>query len=178
MVAAYFFFDFNDLQKQEFENMLRSVISQLCLHHVGVPTKLNFLYETCTFQRRRPSKVEMYEALQALLLEFPVTYIIVDALDECRDWKNSLELLQNLRTEVESLHILVTSRPEREIEVTISSFVALQDFVCLQSTLVEKDILEYINHRWDHDTQFRRWSGDAEIQKEVEVSLMQKAQGM
>jgi hypothetical protein len=110
--------------------------------------------------------------------EFSDIFLILDALDECADRTQVIPMLQKLVGELKSMHIMVTSRRERDIDSLLESFVSQQHWICLQSSLVNEDIRRYIQHRWHHDIGFRRWKADTEIRKEVEVSLMHKAEGM
>ncbi|KAI9820909.1 MAG: hypothetical protein M1826_000823 [Phylliscum demangeonii] len=73
---------------------------------------------------------------------FSQTYIIVDALDECSDWDELLDVMQEIvEWKMSSLHLLVTSRKEKKIE---DRFHALQPvLIPLQSRQVDGDIRLY-----------------------------------
>lgn len=72
-----------------------------------------------------------------MIQEFPQTYIILDALDECADREGLMEVLEKIAGwKLQNLHLLVTSRKERDIERSLDRFVA----VCLHSELADKDI--------------------------------------
>jgi hypothetical protein len=47
MVTAYFFFDFNDAQKQDPELMLRSLLCQLLRRSVVIHKSVNALFSSC-----------------------------------------------------------------------------------------------------------------------------------
>jgi hypothetical protein len=42
--------------------------------------------------------------------------------------------------QLQNLHLLVTSRRERDIESSLEGFINLQNRICLQSGLVDRDI--------------------------------------
>jgi hypothetical protein len=83
---------------------------------------------------------------------FDETYIILDALDECRERQ---ELLDDIETfaewRTERLHILATSRREKEIEERIEPLIHDQGRICIQSALVNDDIRAYTHERLQTD---------------------------
>ncbi|PVH69880.1 ankyrin [Cadophora sp. DSE1049] len=110
-----------------------------------------------------------------MLGEFKETFIILDALDECKERKELLLLLKNLNSwGTGKLHILVTSRRERDIEETLESLVTSE--ICLQSALVNVDIHTHISERLQNDSNLKRWP--ANVRGEIERTLMDGAQGM
>jgi hypothetical protein len=183
-VVAYFFFDFNDPQKQVPELMVRSLIWQLLPQYVRVPTRFNTLLSSCDTEQRRPSLKELLEVLHQMMLEFPNVYILLDALDE-RPFKATearADLLDILKTmsawELQNLHILMTSRRERDIEKSLETFIRGQDSICLQSELVNRDIHMYVQKRLSNDEQLSKWRDDPTRRQDIETALMNGAHGM
>jgi hypothetical protein len=84
-VVAYFYFDFNDTQKQSPELMIRSLVSQLSQRCVKIPTMLETLFSSCENGQRQPSLDGLLEVMHYMVQEFPQSYIVLDALDECTD---------------------------------------------------------------------------------------------
>ncbi|KAF2178430.1 hypothetical protein K469DRAFT_438948, partial [Zopfia rhizophila CBS 207.26] len=82
-VVIYFYFDFNDVQKQDPEHMLRSLICQLSQQCVKIPTGLDTLFSSCENGQRQPSLDALLEVMQEMIQAFPQLYIVLDALDEC-----------------------------------------------------------------------------------------------
>jgi hypothetical protein len=113
-----------------------------------------------------------------MIQEFPQTFLVLDALDECGNRYAVLEYLEDLLRLKLKLHILVTSRPEQDIKWSLESVAMKESIVCLQNTLVDKDISRYVHETWSKDKALMRWKDDTEIQKEVEEHLMKKADGM
>ncbi|KAF1352921.1 hypothetical protein EJ07DRAFT_183099 [Lizonia empirigonia] len=58
-VVAYFDFDFNDVQKQDAELMLRSLVGQLSQRAADVPASLDALFSSCEDGKRQPSLNEL-----------------------------------------------------------------------------------------------------------------------
>jgi hypothetical protein len=76
------------------------------------------------------------------------------------------------------IHLLVTSRKEREIENSLQPLIDEGNAICLQSNLVDKDIQSYIDYRLSTDMKLKKWHQDSGIRQEIEGALMNKAQGM
>lgn len=178
-VTAYFFFDFNDTQKQDPELMLRSLICQLSQQSIEIPADLDALFSSCDNGHRQPLVDALLEVTRKVVQEFPQVYIVLDALDECT---HRVELMGMLETiagwQLENLHLLATSRKERDIESSIEGFVDDQSRICLQSELVDEDIKRYVQQRLSDDKNLVKWTKDAVIKQEIENALMTGARGM
>jgi hypothetical protein len=159
--------------------MIRSLISQLSRQCVEVPATLETLFSSCENGQRHSPLDDFLEVLQQILRGFPQSYIILDALDECTtraELMGILEIMTGWR--LEKLHILVTSRRERDIESSLEDFVDKQHTICLQSELVDKDIHTYIRQRLSEDKNLKKWQKDHEIRQEIETALVNGAHGM
>ena len=64
--VLYFFFDFNNVDKQQHEAMIRSLLSQLFMHCVSIPTVLEALYASCMDGERRPTFDALLETLHQM----------------------------------------------------------------------------------------------------------------
>jgi hypothetical protein len=73
------------------------------------------------------------------------------------------------------LHILATSRREKDIEEWLEPLVNDQEKICIQSALVNDDIRTYVHEKLQTDRKLK-WS--AKVQEEIEKSLMDGAHGM
>ena len=176
---AFFYFDFTDPRKQDPELMVCSLISQLSQQCVKIPAALVTLFSSCGKGGMRPSLNAALQVLHDMILEFPQTYVIVDALDECANRKELMDILRCIvGWKSEKLHILVTSREEGDIENSFQYFVDRQDMVCLHSKLVDPDIEVYIRQRLSEDERLQKWRKDTQIQEEIETALVKGAHGM
>ncbi|KAL8638995.1 MAG: hypothetical protein Q9228_003911, partial [Teloschistes exilis] len=110
--VLYFYFDFNDVEKQRHEKMIRSLIVQLFLQRTRTSQALEALYLSSMNGERQPTSETLLKTLQQML-GFEDTYIVIDALDECLERHELMENIEELtRWTGEKLHILITSRPE------------------------------------------------------------------
>ena len=107
------------------------------------------------------------------------TYIILDALDECEDRH---ELLTNLEQIISwknvNLHVLVTSRREIDIEEALTSFSSPRNRISIHGTPLNADIRAYVHERLQLDRKLKRRQKDLNMQREIEDTLMEKADGM
>lgn len=176
---AFFFFDFDDPDKRNPVKMVKSLLSQFLNSCDRVPDSLRSLYTVCNDGRRAASEHELLKVLKDTLELLPAPFVVLDALDECDDWNCLLDIIAEMQDwRKNSLHVLLTSRREAEIESTLEDLVLLDDRICLESRFVDRDIRTYVRERLARDKSFRRWQGDLEIHGEIESTLGRKAGGM
>jgi hypothetical protein len=178
-VTAYFYFDFNDAQKQDPELMLRSLLCQLLQRLSTIPKGVDALFSSCSNGKRQPSLHALLEVTPQVMHQFTHVYIVLDALDECTQ---RLELMSMLATVAEwqrdNTHLLMTSRKQRDIESSLESYVGEEYTICLQRDVVDKDIQQYVQQRLSDDKTLTKWNKDAVVRQEIEAALMQGARGM
>src|SRR5947207_809448 len=96
---AYFFFDFNDPAKQTVEGLLRSLVFQLAASVEPVPKILQTLYARHHEDRGCPTQPTLKEwtsVFQELLRSRAPFYIVIDALDECREEELLVDTVKSL----------------------------------------------------------------------------------
>jgi hypothetical protein len=124
--------------------------------------------------RQTPTNQSLVKALQKIVEALPRTYIILDALDECRERDELLEFPKEAAGwKLDNLHILVTSRPLKDIEEALDTVGARR--VCLQSQLVDQDIETYVRSRLRIEKALK-WPPS--VQGEIEHQLTKGACGM
>jgi Cdc6-like AAA superfamily ATPase len=180
----YFYFDFNDEGKQTLEGMVRSLMSQLYSKFGDTSEKLDSLFSSCEDGRRQPPRESLCKAFLHMIEQVKEVWIILDALDECCTRKGPPTegllswMREVLNSEQRSVHLLVTSRPEQDIESGIIEFAHNDNIVPIQSSLISDDIRAYIRTRVRKDNGLKRWRLHPEVQNEIETRLMEKADGM
>ncbi|CAN9184765.1 unnamed protein product [Alternaria alternata] len=80
--------------------------------------------------------------------------------------------------QLDNLHLLMTSRKERDIESSLKEYTRDEDAVCLQRDVVDQDIQRYVQQRLRVDKGLAKWNKDAVIRQEIEAALMGGARGM
>ena len=173
---AFFFFDGRDSQKdlQLHSKLIRSLISQLSdTQHGGITEKLADLYKRCG-EVRQPSDEQLQNVLRDILDRFSKAYIMIDALDECTDRKKTLNWVNNLLTDTNrnatNLHIVVTSRPERDIH---EIFVVLDPHSIDVGEANTKDIVEYL--KFQMESKFMKY--DENTRAKIMTELKEHAEG-
>jgi len=180
----YFYFDFNDSNKQTLKSMLSSLISQFCYKRVETLQQLDSLFSSCEDGRRQLTSESLCKTLLDMIGQVKEVWLVLDALDECstRKGKSTEGLLSWIRevlhSEQRNVHLLMTSRPEQDIESGIMEFAHNDDIMPIQSSLIGDDIRAYIRTRVREDNGLKRWRLQPEIQNEIETWLMEKADGM
>jgi Cdc6-like AAA superfamily ATPase len=180
----YFYFDFSDIHKQTLDNMVRSLISQLYSACENTRKRLDSLFASCEDGRRQPTCESLCLALLQLIDPLKDVYIVLDALDECstRTGSHTKGLLSWIKelmgSSQRNIHLLVTSRPEHDIQSKLSNLVHEENIIPIQSDLVSDDIQAYIHTRVRQGEGLKRWREQLEVQEEIEAALTLKANGM
>ena len=182
---AYFYFDFEDVDKQSFRNFLQSLLIQLSDCSDAFCDILSQLYMEHDNGRRQPSDKDLLRCLKEMLTlshHCPV-YLIIDALDECPDTSDVpstrekvLDLVKELvNLELSSLRICVTSRPEVDICDALDSLTS-QKFSLQDELGQKKDIADYIRSVvYFGSSKLMRWR--QEDKEHVIETLSERADG-
>ncbi len=177
--AAYFFFDFNDSEKQLSDRMVRSIVAQIFQQRADMSIALISLFFSSKNRRQPPTTDALLAVLQQMFQECGDIYIIFDALDECTDKLELLSVIEEIYSwKMGNLHFIVTSRQEKDIQESFDSLIGKDKQISIQSALVNDDIRAYVQERLKTDRQLRRWQSRSEVRQEIEDALMDKAAGM
>ncbi|KAN0115706.1 hypothetical protein V8E52_006652, partial [Russula decolorans] len=184
---AYFYFDFRDIKKQHWSDLVPSLLTQLSTQSSPCCDILSRLYSGHGNGAQQPND----DALKRCLIEMltlqdhhPI-YLIMDALDECPDTSEVpsprnriLWLLEELAgLQIPNLRICVTSRPEFDIrdflEPLTSRRVSLHD-----QSGQKQDIADYVRSvvYSKSELYMRRWR--KEDKEFVIERLSERADGM
>ena len=173
--VAYFYFDFNDLDKQRTDKLIRSLIVQLSAQCPHLSEPLQSAYSRSRDGQNQPTVDELTALLHQMVKGFNSTYIVLNALDECTNREDLFELIEALMSwNTNKLHVLATSRKESDIATSLETLVTCQ--LCIQSALVDADIRVYVLERLSSDPKLKKWPSD--VQKEIEDVLTRDANGM
>jgi hypothetical protein len=184
---AYFYFDFRDISKQHWRDLVPSLLTQLSARSGPRCDILSRFYSDHDSGARQPTDATLTRCLKEMLTlpdERPV-YLIMDALDECSNISGIpsprdqvLQLVKELiNLHVSNLHICVTSRPEVDIRDVLfplsSRRVSLHD-----QSGQKKDIEDYVRSVVYSDSEpiMRRWR--KEDKDLVIETLSEQADGM
>lgn len=193
IAVAYFYFDFNDGEKQKSDKMVRSLITQLCAQimedteKVGLVApslkklkELESTFSFCGSGERQPNAVQLMSILKDLFEDLGEIYVILDALDECSDQEELLGSIKEIQGwDPHQLHMLLTSRRLADLEEMLDELLEnSQDKICIQDALVNADISTYVHERLENDRKLKRWRDRPKVKEEIKLALMNKADGM
>lgn len=174
-LVGYFYFDFNDINKRLSQKLVRTLLFQFSSQNSFCYNSLRNLHSTCHNGQVEPKDNAMESLLHGIIEAAGTVFIIIDALDECADCDDLINLILVLmRRHKNNLHILFTSRPEREIVEGLLPEVAFE--IGIVSGAVEQDIGLYVKNRLKNDGKLRKWPD--RLQQEIRESLMNNAKGM
>ena len=181
LMLAYFYIDFNEDETQLPENMIRSLLKQICCQCPSAAQSFHSLYSSCANGTKQPNLDELLLVLHGLLnnKKDGEAFFVIDALDECKEREKLLGLLGRIQEQkYPKLHILVTSRQELDIEEALEPMTNHETRICIQSELVQGDILTYIHDRLENDNSLKRFKRHPTIQEKIRQTLVEKADGM
>jgi hypothetical protein len=167
-LMGYYYFDFKEIAKQGIHGLLTSLLAQLCTKSDSCYRILSDLYLESDAGLQQPDDHALTECLKEMLRlpQQSMTYIIVDALDECPNTsgfptarEEVLNLLEELvGVNLPNLRICVTSRPEIDIRTILEPLTGTSLQMSLHEESGQKqDILDYLRTVVHSDRMMRRW---------------------
>ena len=184
---AYFYFDFRDINKQHWRDLVSSLLTQLSSHSDLRCDILSRLYSDHDNGAQQASDGTLTRCLKDMLTlpDRHPTYLIIDALDECSNIsgiptprKRVLLLVKELiDLHLPNVHICVTSRPEVDIQDVIEPLTSCRVSLHDQSGQ-RKDIEDYVRSvvYLDSEPIMRRWRKE---DKELVIKILsERADGM
>ncbi|KAL8786582.1 MAG: hypothetical protein Q9213_002719 [Squamulea squamosa] len=179
---VYYYFDFNDVEKQDCWKMLRSCLLQLSMQNKSNGPLLESLYHSCNEGQGQPTSNQLLDTFKAMLEPFNAIHIVLDALDECKTQADLLTIIRQITYWcIDGLHLLLTSRREGSLGDSLGLLLHDDGIINIQSSLVEDDIRALIRGRLSNDDSYngmRRWSNRGDVKDMIESRLMEKADGM
>ncbi|KAN0115700.1 hypothetical protein V8E52_006646 [Russula decolorans] len=184
---AYFYFDFRDIKKQHWSDLVPSLLTQLSTQPSPCCDILSRLYSGHGNGAQQPND----DALKRCLIEMltlrdhhPI-YLIMDALDECPDTSEVpsprnriLQLVEELaELQIRNLRICVTSRPEPDIQDLLEPLTSRRVSLHDQSGQ-KQDIADYVRSvvYSKSELYMRRWR--KEDKEFVIETLSERADGI
>lgn len=171
----YFYFDFNDIEKQSSKKAIRSLLFQFTLQQQNRLQILEQLYQKCENGQQQPAEDVIRALLKDALSYTEYKYIILDALDECADREVFVTFIRDLvNSQQEGLRVMITSRREKDIGEQLGDIANYN--IDIQSAIVDEDIRVYVRDRLATDSKLKKWP--AKVQEDIITAMMKKADGM
>jgi hypothetical protein len=180
----YFYFDFNDTAKQNLNSLVRSLICQLYYKHSEASQDLESLFSSCGDGRQQPTSELLLKTILHMIVQVKEVWIVLDALDECNTRRGPPTegllswIREVLNSKERNVHLLVTSRPEYDIQSEILEFANNDDILPIQTSLITDDIRAYVRTRVMEENGLKRWRVQPEVQNEIVTKIMEKSNGM
>jgi hypothetical protein len=184
---AYFYFDFRNINKQHWRDLVPSLLAQLSTQSDPCCNILSQLYSDHENGAQQPTDDILKRCLIEMLTlqdQRPI-YLVMDALDECSNISGIpssrdrvLRLVKELvDLQISNLRICVTSRPEFDIRDVLEPLTSRRVSLHDQSGQ-KQDIVDYVRSvvYSNSEPYMRRWKkGDKEL---VIETLAERADGM
>lgn len=177
-ILSYWYFSFSDPETQNIDNLLCSVIRQLCAGIHDIPHCVRQLKEKHEKVGSRPSTEALKETLNSILASLfrdgKNAFLVMDALDEFPahvdpdeskpvkerrlfQRRDLLDLIRKLHEKHANLHVLVTSRDEVEINDSLEAAIRLNIYHSVAGdveTFVQSSV-DRLVHKNPWKTKFR-----------------------
>ncbi|KAL5343368.1 hypothetical protein BJX70DRAFT_393936 [Aspergillus crustosus] len=177
IMLTYFYFDFCDANRQDPEDMLRSVVSQLVSQCSRLDASVDDLFVAKAAGGRQSTFQGLLQILRGFMQERDEVFLVLDALDECVDKPRLWDFLREIDTWDTRLHLLITSQQDDETE---SQFKRLKCGIKIpiQASFVDADIRSYVRERLYSDPKLRRWQRRPDLVYEITEAMAGRANGM
>ncbi|CZR70019.1 uncharacterized protein PAC_19920 [Phialocephala subalpina] len=124
---AFLYFDYKKENEQVIEDLLLSIIRQITQSQEVIPLEVQKMYEDHKRRGTRPRLVECSNVLHLVAAKLSRLYLVIDALDECKDADGTrAKLVSELQRLPASAHMLVTSRFTSDLEQSFSQNILLE----------------------------------------------------
>ncbi|KAK4207821.1 hypothetical protein QBC37DRAFT_454389, partial [Rhypophila decipiens] len=170
MGCAYYYCHYSHDQ-DECGPFLSWTLSQAGRQTRYLPGRLKRMYD----RGCEPSIPELESALELVLEQLDVLYVVVDAIDESNPRSELVNLIATLvlDTRFRKIRILTTSRPYFEIERVFGAIFG--SVVSMSNAAVKTDIRKMVNSRLASSYRLRRWRDE---HQRIEDLLVAKSDGM
>jgi hypothetical protein len=171
--VVYVYFNFKRQKEQTPKAILASLLRQLAQGRSSLPEGVKFLHSQCSNKRKEPSIEDIASILQSVAAEYSRVFMVVDALDECREQDGYraqvLSRLFDLQSKC-AINLFITSR---HIPQIVKEFSPDQS---LEIRAHEQDVCKYVDGHTSHLPSFVQSNPD--LQREIKAAIVEAVDGM
>lgn len=171
---AYLYGNFRRQDEQKPVDLFTSLLKQFIQGLRSIPESVKSLYERCKDKQTRPSFGEVSKELYSIVNGYSKSFIIIDALDECRvsdgGRQKLLSELFNLQAGIKA-SLFVTSRFIPEITKEFAG-----NSTSLEIRATDEDVQGYLD---GHMSRLPSFVGSSSyLQKEIKTGIVKAVSGM
>ncbi|KAJ6564101.1 ankyrin repeat-containing domain protein [Mycena capillaripes] len=176
IAIVYFYFQFGNHREQSMVDALRSLVLQLSAQCPAPYKTLSQQHDSYAGQKTLTYR-ELLDLFQKLLRELHRTYVVLDALDECKSEEHDrvVEFVQTtLAWPGIRLHFVVTSQIR---DVFATSFHSLEHLlqITLDKDITSSDITVYVQSKLALRSKLKKWNSKSEI---IVPRIVERSAGM
>ncbi|KAK9850017.1 Nucleoside phosphorylase [Penicillium brevicompactum] len=170
---AYVYCTFKQREEQKPVDLMANILKQLAMRQDVLPSALESLYRRLKSLQARPSLIELRTTLRGVASLYSKTFIIIDALDECRTVGDDLDtFVQEIFAFQDGVkaNLFATSRKIEQIE---SKFQAATK---IEIRANDEDVKKYLDKRLQ-DSQSLSSQG-APLKQNIKDTISKAVDGM
>ncbi|KAF4501469.1 hypothetical protein FAGAP_2340 [Fusarium agapanthi] len=160
IITLVHYFDFNDVEKQCLDGLLRSLAIQLYQNDGS----------------KDPGESQLESCIKSMLRAVDRVFILIDALDECKSRDSLLSWIGQFT--VENVQFLLTARPGGDIQPQIVHFLGEENCLGLDKNAVNGDIKSYVLSVLDTTPRFTEKALSEELRKDICTKVGEGADGI
>lgn len=165
--VSFMFCNFRQHDEQTPRDLLASMLKQL---YCTTTTECGVVEKTYEYEMSSASRQDIMHCLQAVVLQFNIVYVVIDALDELDDNRNMLlEAILNLQ-KISGINIFATSRHIPEIERYFGGSPHIE------IRAIDGDVMKFLDGQISKLPLAVRKNED--LQDQVKSTIVQAVQGM
>ena len=156
------------------ENLIASLLRQFAQHLPSLPVEIRNMYKQHTKEKTRPSLAEYLRLLHMVVRMFSQAFLLVDALDECKEEDGARKrFLAALKELSEGVRLIVTSRWIPAIESEFSEALKLE------IRADNEDVAQYVRSRIASSPRLMRHvEADPMLESMVSRKIVDNSHGM
>lgn len=175
---AFVYYKYQNRAGQGLKNIVPALVKQLCRMKQVLPKEVKELFHQYTRQDEFPSQAKLQAQLVEVSESFDQVYIVIDALDECRDQDMVFPLIAALVEKCSSrIKICVTSRREQYL---FHSFARLKcPRLEMEAKKVDEDIAVFVDMEIDRQSSdYQYGTIDGALKAQIKKALVAQSNGM
>ena len=145
-----FYFDYNDEESQDADDVVASFVKQLVYQLDFVPTKLEAAYDRWIAKAMRPNRDFFIDLFLSCADEFSKVYVFLDAYDECvkSERRHLIQFVQQFSQPGLNICTFITTRPHPLDDLKSQ----LKENKTLEIKATLEDVEKYINEKLESET--------------------------